>query len=251
MKIFLSAIDKYTLNELNKKGVEMKWNLLSFFQFRNNYPLFEDVLRQSQEMLIDSGAHSFQKGKKVDWMTYTQQYADFISKYDTPKIKGYFEMDVDNIIGYDNVLRLRNVLTSVSDKIIPVWHKNRGISDFKKMCQEYAGRIVAITGFRNEDIRDEQYKIFLKEAKKSGCKVHCLGMTRKEILDIVPFDYTDSASWRLKTRYGRVDIHGKTFKIKKGIDTKTGYAKIWALEYINGMKMQEHYHNKWKWFSKD
>lgn len=166
MKIFLSAIDNYTLNELNKKGVEMKWNLLSFFQFRNNYPFFEDVLRQSQEMLIDSGAHSFQKGKKVDWMTYTQQYADFISKYDTPKIKGYFEMDVDNIIGYDNVLRLRNVLTSVSDKIIPVWHKNRGISDFKKMCQEYAGRIVAITGFCNEDIRDEQYKIFLKEAKK-------------------------------------------------------------------------------------
>ena len=132
--------------------------------------------------MIDSGAHSFQKGKKVDWIKYTYEYADFIKKFDTPNVVGYFEMDVDNIIGYDKVLELRKILESVSDKIIPVWHKNRGIEEFKKMCQEYAGKIIAITGFKNEDIKDEQYLMFLKYAKKFNCKVHCLGMTRKKYL---------------------------------------------------------------------
>ena len=42
-------------------------------------------------------------------------------------------MDVDNIIGYEKVLELRKILLEATDKIIPVWHKNRGIDEFKKM----------------------------------------------------------------------------------------------------------------------
>ena len=247
MKIFLSAIDDYTLDELIVRKIPLKWNLLSYYQFRTNISLFEKCLRHSELMIIDSGAHSFQKGKKVDWTEYTNQYADFIKKYDSPKIVGYFEMDVDNIIGYENVLKLRKILTSVSDKIIPVWHKNRGINEFKRMCQEYSGRVVAITGFRNEDIRDEQYVMFLKYAKKYNCKVHCLGMTRTEIMKKVPFDYTDSASWKLMTCYGKA---GK-YRIRKGLKTKGGWDKVWAYSYIEAMKMQEFFYNKWKFFHKD
>lgn len=247
MKIFLSALNDHVLNELIARKVQMKYNLLSYYQFKGNIPLFERCLRHSELMIIDSGAHSFQKGKKVDWESYTRQYAEFIKKYDNPKIVGYFEMDVDNIIGYANILKLRKILTDVSDKIIPVWHKNRGIAEFKKMCQEYSGRIVAITGFRNEDIRDEQYPMFLKEAKKWNCKVHCLGMTRKEILEKVPFDFTDSASWILRTTYGNA---GK-YKVKKGLPTKGGWDKIWAYAYIQAMKMQEHFYQRWKKYHND
>ena len=32
------------------------------------------------------------------------------------------------------------ILESVTDKIIPVWHKNRGVEDFKKMCRDYQGK---------------------------------------------------------------------------------------------------------------
>jgi len=213
MKIFLSAIEDYICDEVLARGVQMKYNLLSYYQFRKGgQQLFEKVLRNSEIMLIDSGAHSFQKGKKVDWLQYTKEYAEWIKANDNPKILGYFEMDVDNIIGYDTVLKLRRILENVTPKIIPVWHKNRGIADFKRMCEEHAGRIVAITGFRNEDIRDEQYPMFLKEAKKHGCKVHCLGMTRKDVLDKVPFDFTDSASWKLQFQYTR---HWNTPKQKE------------------------------------
>lgn len=202
MKIFLSALE----NGNNEKILERKllWNLMSFYYIKGKRKLAEEIRDKSELIMIDSGAHSFQKGTKVNWEEYTRQYAQFIKEFDRPNVVGYFEMDVDNIIGYDKVLELRAILESVSDKIIPVWHKNRGLDEFKKMCQDYAGKVVAITGFKNEDIKDHQYLMFLKYARKYGCKVHCLGMTRKKILDEVPFDYVDSSSWRQDGIYGRI-----------------------------------------------
>lgn len=185
MKVFLSAIETNEKVPFNIK--KMKYNLMSYFYIQNKTELAEYVRDNSELIMIDSGAHSFQKGKKVDWNKYTEDYANFIKKFDRPNVVGYFEMDVDNIIGYDQVLKLRKVLEQASNKIIPVWHKNRGIDEYKKMCKDYAGKVVAITGFKNEDIKDEQYLMFLKYAKKYNCKVHCLGMTRKKVLDKVPY----------------------------------------------------------------
>ena len=256
MKIFLSALEngstcydsgKPLAHYFVESGLKMKWNLMSYFYIKNNFELAEYIRRNSEEILIDSGAHSFQKGKKVDWVQYTKDYAEFIKKFDQPNVVGYFEMDVDNIIGYDNVLELRKILESVSDKIIPVWHKNRGIDDFKEMCRKYSGKVVAITGFKNEDIQDHQYLMFLKYAKKHNCKVHCLGMTRKKILDIVPFDYVDSSSWKQSGIYGRIDGKGKVTrefsKVKREV--------VFKENYLYGMDMQNHYYQKWKKVCKD
>ena len=144
MKVFLSALEASPE-----------------FYYIKKEEVFKEIIKKSELILIDSGAHSFQKGKKVDWVEYTKKYANWIKENDCDKILGYFEMDVDNVIGYENVLELRKILESVTDKIIPVWHKNRGIEDFKKMCKDYQGKIIAITGFKNEDIQDHQYMMFL------------------------------------------------------------------------------------------
>lgn len=246
MKIFLSAINSATLNVLERRGEKMLWNLLSYYQFRTDLNLFRSTLARSELMMIDSGAHSFQKGKKVDWDAYTDEYARFIRDNDSPKIVGFFEMDVDNIIGYPKVLELRKKLEAVSDKIIPVWHKNRGVDDFKQMCKTYSGRTVAITGFANEDIKDAQYAMFLKYAWSCGVKVHCLGMTRRAVLDKVPFDYTDSASWKLNVTYKKVTLEGKTRYLKKQRKAQDTWAEIWANEYLEAKKMQLHYFNRWR-----
>ena len=218
---------------------------MSFYYLQKDIPYAEMLRDISEGIMIDSGAHSFQKGKKVSWEEYTHQYAKFISGFDRPNVVGYFEMDVDNIIGYDNVLKLRKILETESgsgcSKIIPVWHKNRGIQNFKEMCQEHAGRVVAITGFKNEDIQDSQYAMFLKEAKKYGCMVHCLGMTRKEILDKVPFDFVDSSSWAQEAIYGRVGRRKVTREF-----SKTNRNAVFIASYKNAMKMQEHYYAKWR-----
>lgn len=220
------------------------WNLMSYYYLRQDLEFAEKIRDMSELVMIDSGAHSFQKGTKVKWEDYTHSYAAFIREFDRSNVVGYFEMDVDNIIGYENVLKLREILHKESghpEKIIPVWHKNRGIKDFKDMCASHAGRVVAITGFKNEDIRDEQYPMFLKEAKKHGCKVHCLGMTRKAILDKVPFDYVDSSSWAQQAIYGRI---GKR-KVAKSF-SKTNRDDVFIASYLDAMNMQKHYYEKWR-----
>lgn len=237
MKIFLSALESHGNNICNNIG-KLKWNLMSFYYLKQ--PVFEKVLAHSELMLIDSGAHSFQKGKKVDWVEYTRKYAEWIRANDCPKILGYFEMDVDNAIGYDKVLELRAILENASDKIIPVWHKNRGVNEYKRMCQQYAGKIVAITGFRNEDIKDHQYIMFLKYAKKYGCKVHCLGMTRKEILDKVPFDYVDSSSWVQRGAYARIGNR----KVNSDF-ARANVKRVFIENYKLAMDMQKYYYKRW------
>ena len=241
MKVFLSALEASPeFYYINSKIDSYKYNLMSFYYIKKE-EIFKEIIKKSELVLIDSGAHSFQKGKKVDWVEYTKKYAEWIKENDCDKILGYFEMDVDNIIGYENVLELRKILESVTDKIIPVWHKNRGIEEFKKMCKDYQGKIIAITGFKNEDIQDHQYMMFLKYAKKYNCKVHCLGMTRKKILDEVPFDFVDSSSWKQQAIYGRV---GKN-KVTKEY-SKVNRKNVMLHCYLDGMEMQEKYYKKWQ-----
>ena len=234
----------YILKE--KPNIKMKYNLVSYYYIKGNPKTFKKIKDHTELLLVDSGAHSFQKGKKVDWIEYTKEYAEFIKKNDCDKILGYFEMDVDNIIGYDKVLELRKILEKVSNKIIPVWHKNRGIEEYRKMCRDYAGKVIAITGFKNEDIKDDQYLMFLKYAKKYNCKVHCLGMTRKKVLDRVPFDYVDSSSWKQDAIYGRIDKR----KVSRSF-SKTNIKDIMFECYKSYIKMQEHYYKKWQKVCKD
>jgi hypothetical protein len=238
--VFLSGLEASgEFEEINKRIPKYKYILCSFYYLRQE--IFEKILPKSDLMLIDSGAHSFQKGKKVDWLDYTRKYAQWIKENDCDKIIGYFEMDVDNLIGYERVLELRKILESVTDKIIPVWHKNRGVDEFKKMCMQYSGRVIAITGFKNEDIKDEQYLMFLKYAKKYGCKVHCLGMTRKKILDSVPFDFVDSSSWKQASIYGRI---GKR-KVSKEY-SKANRHIVMTESFKLAMQMQDKYEKKWQ-----
>lgn len=242
MKVFLSALEASPEFYLIDKHIKnYKNNLMSFYYLKNKYNIAEIIREKSKSVIIDSGAHSFQKGKQVNWDEYTKKYAEFIKTFDRPNVIGYFEMDVDNIIGYKKVLELRRVLESVSNKIIPVWHKNRGIEEYKQMCKDYAGKIIAITGFKNEDIKDEQYLMFLKYAKKYDCKVHCLGMTRKKVLDKVPFDYVDSSSWKQKSIYGQIGSK----KVSKDFSKKNRW-RVMLKNYRDAMKMQDYYYNKWR-----
>jgi hypothetical protein len=250
MKIFLSAIegqDKLPMEIVKEKG-KMHYNLMSFYGLKGRNIKNAIYIRDNSEsILIDSGAHSFQFGKKVNWDEYTKKYAEFIKEFDRDNVVGYFEMDVDNIIGYEKVLELRKVLEKVSNKIIPVWHPNRGIEEYEKMCKEYRNKVIAIGGFRGTDIKDNQFIMFLKTAKKYNCKVHCLGMTRKKVLDKVPFDYVDSSSWLQNAVYGVVIDKGRVSKEY----SKYNREKVIIENYKAGMKMQEHYYKKWKKECKD
>ena len=225
----------------------MKYNLMSYFYIKGKMELAELIRDNSEEIMIDSGAHTLRHGTKTDFEKYTREYAEFIRKFDRPNVVGFFEMDIDNIIGYDKVLELRKILEEVSDKIIPVWHPNRGIEDFKEMCKKYAGKVVSITGFQNTEIREDQYIMFLKYARKYNCRLHCLGMTRKKVLDKVPFDYVDSSSWVQSSVFGRIDGKGKVTREF----SSTKREVVFMENYKTGMEMQKKYYDKWRKVCKD
>ena len=114
------------------------------------------------------------------------------------------------------------------------------------------GKIVAIGGFKGTDIKDNQYLMFIKVARKYGCKVHCLGMSRKDVLNKVPFDFTDSATWLTATNMGWLIQNGKQIKDVKFARTK-GMEKFQQFKYNYDQfkKMQDHFHRIWQKECKD
>lgn len=262
MKIFASSMENASTNDgtpvcklIVDMGIQMRWNLMSFYYMKGKREVREIIRDYSDEILIDSGAFSFQRGsarcggKEIE--AYTRAYAAFIREFDRPNVLGYFEMDIDNIIGYDKVVELRKILENDSghpSKIIPVWHKGRGIDEFINHCEKQGehGGIVGITGFKDEDISDDQYIMFVKEAHKHGAKLHCLGMTRKDVLDKVPFDYTDSSSWVQKSIRGGIGNYRVSLSF-----SKTQRGTVFVSNYLNMMKKQEYYYNKWWPISRD
>lgn len=187
----------------------LKYGLVSYYYVKNTKKLNE-ILEKVDYLLIDSGAHSFQHGIKIDIDAFCDEYIEFIKENtNNPRVLGFFELDVDNIYGYEKILQLRRRLEKVSNKIIPVWHNNRGIDNFIEMCKEYSGRRVSITGWSNNDIKDSQYNLFINTAHKYGCQIHLLGLTRFDLienLNLGLMDSTDSSSWMQSGIFGRIRI---------------------------------------------
>ena len=77
--------------------------------------------------------HPGQKQRaKIDWESYVNQYAEFIVKYNVR----YFELDIDPIVGLNEVERLRLLLETRTEKMDPVWHKKLRFR-ILKMCKNY------------------------------------------------------------------------------------------------------------------
>lgn len=200
-------------------------------------PLFGDFL-------LDSGAFTFMQSSKkaVKWEEYIEQYADFINKNNIQK---YFELDIDSVVGYDKVLEYRKRLEKLTNKpVIPVWHKSRGIDNFKSMCDEYS--YVAIGGIVSKEIKPEQYIAFpqmISYAHKRKAKIHGLGFTSLEWLPKCHFDSVDSTAWTTGNRFGFVyQFNGKTMikhdvpKGKRLADSR----KVALINYTEWIKFQKY-----------
>jgi len=161
-----------------------------------------------KSFLLDSGAFSYMNGlcsKDVNWNIYIEEYADFINKH---KINLFMELDIDNVVGYKEVRKLRNKLENLTQRqCIPVWHKSRGKEEWINLIKEY--NYVAIGGIVTREIKPREYKYFhwlLNKAKEHNCKVHALGFTNLKELTEYPFYSVDSTSWLSGNRFGGVYI---------------------------------------------
>jgi len=192
------------------KTIELYWDkptneifiLSSFMEHKGRVGKYV----KQENHILDSGAFSYLNGRnidKVDWNNYIEEYANFINKYD---IDLYFELDIDPIVGLNEVERLRNKLEKLTNKqSIPVWHKSRGLEYWVKMVKDYD--YVAIGGIVTKEIKPKEHNVFtklIKIANENNCKVHGLGFTSFKGLKKYRFYSVDSTSWTSGNRFGAV-----------------------------------------------
>ena len=190
-----------------------KYMLESFYYFKEWQIPF---LEKCDMFLLDSGAFTFMNSsKQTDFDNYLEEYIRFINKYN---VKYFFELDVDNIVGYAKVKEMRERLErKTGKKCIPVWHRKRGLEDFITTTQKYT--YIAIGGIVTKEIKKGEYPVFtklIKIAHENNCKVHGLGFTNCENLHKYHFDSVDSSSWLSASRFGQLN----TFKNGKMITTE-------------------------------
>ena len=203
MKVFLAGT---SIKEEILKEHKVNFILESFYLIKEwQIP----YVKKCKMFLLDSGAFTFMnnlKNKtKINFNNYLTEYINFINKYD---IKYFFELDIDIIVGYEEVKKLRTRLEKETNKkCIPVWHKSRGLKEWVKLTKEYD--YIAIGGIVTKEIKPTEYKFFtpmLKIAKENNCKVHGLGFTNLKTLNKYHFYSVDSTSWLSGGRFGQLYI---------------------------------------------
>lgn len=202
----------------------------------------KELIQKCDMFLLDSGAFTFMSNtkKKIDWKDYIDKYIDFINEND---IKYFFELDIDKIVGYDNVKAIRKYIEQrTNKKTIPVWHRSRGLEEWKRLTEEYD--YVAIGGFAIKDITRNEYRFIpelLKIARKNNCRVHGLGFTAKHI-ETYGFFSVDSTTWLQARRFGELSrFDGKKMvRVTKDNKTKKGKPEILEYNLKEWLKYQEY-----------
>ena len=205
MRLYLAGMEAY--NGKSKTYYVNLHNdtyvLTSFYYCSEEYieKLIATVGRDN--ILLDSGAFTFRmhglKGENID--TYTKRYIDFINKYN---IKYFFEMDID--MNKEDLIKVKQLRKRIEEETgkqcIPVWHKTRGIDEWKDIVNKY--KYIAIGGITVD--LDPNFKDVLKQmikyANRNNVKVHGLGYNRKDIIEF-GFYSVDATSWA-GGKYGNI-----------------------------------------------
>ena len=167
----------------------------------------EKLIPHFGDFLLDSGAFTFMQGKggTPDFDDYAERYADFINRN---KVRKYFELDIDSVVGYPRVKQIRAKLERLTGiQPIPVWHRSRGKEEYEAMCREYP--YVAIGGLvdgakKGEYARQfwKYFPWFINTAHDNGAMIHALGFTSLDGIRAYHFDSVESTAWTTGNRFG-------------------------------------------------
>lgn len=190
VKIYLVTTEQRKLDVLDQAGIE---NILfSYFYLRKNEEYVKAFqAKRRPHTLIDSGAFSFfRTGKIPD--TYVDEYIAFV-KENKGLIDNYVEMDVDKVVGLEQVLKYRKRMEDELGPPLIVWHIPRGNADWIETCKNYPYVGIGMKELKRMSIK--QIRQYVAVAHKHGAKFHGFGYTDLTRLPLLDFDSVDSTSW--------------------------------------------------------
>lgn len=244
MKLYMARNVMGLKSEVVFEDTVKKWKPFILESFYYADEKTENLLKYFGDFMLDSGAFTFMQNSKshLDWEEYLERYADFVKRN---KVQKFFELDIDSVVGYNQVKKYRRKLERLTGKqVIPVWHKSRGKEEFVRMCKEYD--YVALGGIVAKEIKTDEWKYFpwfINTAHENECKIHGLGFTSLQSLNVYKFDSVDSTAWTSGNRFGFVyHFNGKTMvktdcpKGKRLADSK----KVALNNYIEWIKFQKY-----------
>jgi len=182
--------------------------LQTFFELRHSNKIrleVEDFIKRkgNENFILDSGAFSLFNGKKLSYdglKKYVDNYCDYITRY---KIEQFVELDIDSVIGYDNVKKINKYIENkVGRKPMYVYHLERGKEDLERACKEYD--YIMWGGIAKSKLNIDEVNSFVDYAFSYNTKVHLLGYTRFDLEKIKNLYSCDSSSWTMGGRAGNI-----------------------------------------------
>lgn len=234
--VFLSNGGGFDLDVASRVNLLESFYYVADWQTRN--------IHRFKSFLLDSGGFTLRRGKGnvPSWNEYLDSYIRYINDND---VKLFFDLDIDEEVGYDNVVIMRKKLERETGKqSIPVWHESYGKQEWFNLCDEYdyvaLGGLALAAGRR----RMEKYvPWFLDEAHKRGTRVHVLGYTPADgKLVGSSIDSCDSTAWLYGNRGGFVyHWDGKEMhKFNKPKGKRLDGKKVARHNFLQWVKMSEY-----------
>lgn len=229
MKLFLANAFDYDENYESTSTLHTFWDMND----RDKQMVKKHIEKWGQDnFILDSGAFSLFSGsvKNLDYNKLKKYIDDYCYYVKRNNIKNFIEMDIDMIIGYENVKKIREYITNkVGRKPIEVWHTWRGDEDLIRSCKE--NDFICI-GIKKKLGMKDTFQHLIDIAYKYNTKVHILGWTPLNLTDVKRIYSSDSTTWLSGGRFGSV----YQFKNNKMIMLKRpeGFKRIDDTEvYVN------------------
>lgn len=202
MKLFLAGLSWNIYSE--NLMFESHSNLESYFFLskKNNFFIRKHIeLKGQDNFILDSGAFSMFSGKaKMNFDSlkkYVDSYCDFINTFN---IKNFIELDIDSVIGYEDVKKINKYIENkVGRRPLYVHHtQTRTYEDLLNEIKQTD--FVCLGGLVKEKNDHSFLQSFINVAFDGGCKTHLLGFTPGSLDQFKNLYSCDSSSWTMGCR---------------------------------------------------
>lgn len=165
-------------------------------------------MRRAGVTVQNKNAKTVKPASFEEFREFARAYVEYL-KRDMDLWDWIIDLDCAELFGVEVEDRFRAGLKKlVGDKLLPVWHAQRGHEGWIKMVEEYPYVCMALAkGAGGRTRRNHaMVRTMIREAHARGTKVHILGMSTLEHFETYEADTMDSSSWASGVRWGEIKL---------------------------------------------